>query len=129
MSVYSYADTRKRSLRERLRHHLRVLRVIARIEFKLKYADSALGYVWSLIKPLSYFAVLWVVFGRFFKLSSIPNSPLSLFLGIVVYPFFIDAVSVAFPSVVVRGDFTRRTPFPRLIIPASATLTAGITFV
>src|SRR6478672_7469326 len=39
------------SRRQKLAHQVRVLRVIARIEFKLKYADSALGYVWS-IAPL-----------------------------------------------------------------------------
>lgn len=43
--------------RSGLAYHLRVLRVIAGVEFKLKYAGSALGYVWSLAKPLSYFAV------------------------------------------------------------------------
>jgi ABC-2 type transport system permease protein len=128
MSVYSYADRRSRSLQDRSRHYLRVLRVIARIEFKLKYADSALGYVWSLIKPLSYFAVLWVVFGRFFKLSSVRDYPLYLFIGIVLYTFFVDAISVALPSVVVRGDIVRRIAFPRMVIPVSSTLTAAITF-
>lgn len=128
MSVYSYADTRRRSLRERVGHHLRVLRVIAGIEFKLKYTDSALGYVWSLVKPLSYFFVLWVVFGRFFKLSDIREYPLYLFVGIVLYTFFVDAVSIALTSVVGRGDVIRRIAFPRLVIPTSATLTAGMTF-
>jgi ABC-2 type transport system permease protein len=128
MSVYSYADTRRLSLRDRARHQLRVLRVMAGIEFKLKYTDSALGYVWSLVKPLSYFAVLWVVFGRFFKLSAVRDFPLYLFIGIVLYTFFMDAISVTLPSIVVRGGIIRRIAFPRLVIPLSSTLTAGITF-
>ena len=38
---------------------LRVLRVIAAAEFKLKYAGSALGYVWSVVKPLALFTMLY----------------------------------------------------------------------
>jgi ABC-2 type transport system permease protein len=111
-----------------LAHQLRILRVVVQVEFKLKYADSALGYVWSLVKPLSYFAVLWVVFGRFFKLGAVRDYPLYLLIGIVVYTFFVDAISIALPSIVARGDILRRLSFPRLVIPVSATLTAAITF-
>ena len=43
---------------------IRVLRVIGAIDFKARYTDAALGYVWSLVKPLAYFGVLWLVFAR-----------------------------------------------------------------
>ncbi len=42
-------------------------------EFKLKYAGSALGYVWSVVKPLALFTVLYLVFGRIFKLGAISH--------------------------------------------------------
>jgi ABC-2 type transport system permease protein len=105
-----------------------VLHVVARVQFKLKYADSALGYVWSLIKPLSYFAILWVVFGRFFKLSSFEHFPQFLLIGIVLFTFFVDAVSTSIPSVVTSGSVIRRLSFPRLVLPMSTALTATITF-
>ena len=41
------------------------------MDFKLKYAGSALGYVWSVVKPLSLFTMLYLVFGRIFGLDSI----------------------------------------------------------
>src|SRR4051795_2320996 len=128
MSLYSYADARRPPLRTRATHYWRGLAVIAGKEFKLKYADSSLGYVWSLVKPLSYFGILWVVFGRFFKLSAVPNYPLYLLIGIVLYTFFVDAVAVALPSVVVRGEVLRRLAFPRMVIPIAGTLTSAITF-
>lgn len=128
VSVYSYADRRRPALRDRAVHYVRVVRVLAGKEFKLKYADSSLGYVWSLVKPLSYFAVLWVVFGRFFKLGGVREYPLYLLVGIVLFTFFADAVSVALPSIVIRGDLLRRLAFPRLIVPVAGTLTAAITF-
>ena len=54
-----------------LRHRLTILVVIAQAEFKLKYAGSALGYVWSVLKPLALFTMLYLVFGRIFKLGTI----------------------------------------------------------
>ena len=118
-----------RSRREVLAHQLRVLRVIARVEFKLKYADSALGYFWSLAKPLALFSVLYVVFGRFFKLNAgLKHYPLYLLTGIVLWTFFIDATNLTLTSIVARGSLLRKLSFPRLVIPMSVTMTAGITF-
>jgi ABC-2 type transport system permease protein len=113
-----------------LRHEWDVLRVIAATEFKLKYTTSALGYVWSIVKPLSYFAVLWVVFGRFFKLGAVfEQYPLYLLIGIVLWTFFADASNLGMSSLVGRVELLRRLAFPRLVIPISATLVSAITFV
>jgi ABC-2 type transport system permease protein len=110
-------------------HQLRVLFIVAAIDFKLRYAGSALGYLWSLLKPLAIFSVLYAVFGRFFKLTAgLSHYPLYLLLGVVLWTFFIDATTMALPSIVTRGDLLRKLAFPRIIIPVSATLTAGLTF-
>lgn len=121
------ATYRVTSPRHPFAHHLRVLRTIAAIEFKAKYVDSFIGYLWSVARPLAYFGVLWVVFGRFFK-TGLENFPLYLLIGIVLYAFFIDAVGTTLPSIVNRGSMLRRMSFPPLVIPLSATLTASITF-
>lgn len=106
-----------------------MLRVIAGIEFKLKYADSVLGYVWSIAKPLALFSMLYIVFGRFFKLSAgLQHYPLYLLVGIVLWTFFIDATTLTLTSMVARESLLRKLAFPRLVIPTSVTLTAGITF-
>jgi len=113
----------------RLRHQWRILRVIAGMEFKLKYADSALGYVWSLAKPMALFSVLYVVFGRFFRLGvGFKGYPIYLLIGIVLWTFFLDASTTTLTSFVARGSLLRRLAFPRLIVPLSTTLTATITF-
>jgi ABC-2 type transport system permease protein len=113
----------------RLRHQLRVLHVIAAAEFKLKYAGSALGYVWSVVKPLALFLILYLVWGRVFHLSSISRFyPLALLIGIVLFTFFGDGTSLGMHSLVARESLLRKLSFPRLVVPASATLTAAITF-
>ena len=124
--AYSYSSARP-PWRERLRYQLRVLRVMAGVEFKLKYVDSALGYAWSLAKPLAYFGVLWVVFGRYFSAGT-PNFALYLLIGIVLYTFVTDAVGLALTSIVTRGSLLRRIAFPPIVIPVAASLTALMTF-
>lgn len=108
-------------------YYLRVLRVIAAVELKTKYAGSALGYVWSFAKPFSYFLVLWFVFGRVFD-TGIADFPLYLLIGVALYTFFVDACSLALVSIVSRGALLRRIAFPPLIIPLSVSLTALVTF-
>ena len=125
MTSASYEVTRPRA--GRLAYHARVLRVIAAVEFKIKYADSVLGYVWSVAKPLAYFAVLWTVFGRVFK-SGIENFPVYLLTGIVLYTFLVDATGLALTGIANRGSLLRRLAFPPVIIPLSVTVTAIITF-
>jgi ABC-2 type transport system permease protein len=112
-----------------LRHQARVLHVIAAADFKLKYSGSALGYVWSIVKPLALFSMLYAVFGHIFHLGSISHYyPLSLLMGIVLFNFFSDASLLGMWSLVMRESLLRKLNFPRMIIPASATLTAAITF-
>lgn len=112
-----------------VRRRLRILNVIASADFKLKYSGSALGYAWSLIKPLTLFTMLYLVFGRVFKLGTISHYyALSLLMGICLVTFFNDATLLGMYSLVSRESLLRKLPFPRMIIPTSATLTAAITF-
>lgn len=107
----------------------RVLRVVSAADFKVKYTDSVLGYVWSWLKPLGMFAVLYVVFGRFFKLTvGFEHYPLYLLLGIVLWAYFADATSLAMYSFTSNAAVLRRLSFPRFVIPLSTTLTTAITF-
>jgi ABC-2 type transport system permease protein len=108
---------------------LRILQVIVLAEFKLKYAGSALGYAWSVIKPLSLFSVMYLIFGRVFKLGAISEFyAVSLLMGIVLFSFFGDATTQGMVSLVHRESLLRRMRFPRILIPTAATLTAAMTF-
>jgi len=115
--------------RRRFVQQLRILRIIATTEYKLKYAESALGYVWSIAKPLAMFAVIYTVFGRFFKLNvGFERYPLYLLIGIVLWVFFVDATGLAMTCLVARASLLRKLAFPHLVIPLSVTLSAGMTF-
>jgi ABC-2 type transport system permease protein len=110
-----------------LRQYAHVVRVVASAEFKLKYSGSALGYVWSVVKPLGIFGMLYIVFGRFFKLQSFPHYPLYLLLGIVLWTYFTDTTLIAMTSLVTRSSLISKLSFPRVIVPLSVSTTTSMT--
>lgn len=111
-----------------LRQQAHTVLVIASSEYKLKYSDSALGYVWSLAKPLGLFGMLYLVFGHLFRLNGgIDHYPLYLLLGIVLWTFLNDATRIGMRSIVDRATLISKLSFPRLIIPLSVTLSSAIT--
>jgi ABC-2 type transport system permease protein len=128
MSEISYplsARTRTRGVR----YYLRVVRVVGRIEFKAKYEGAALGYVWSLVKPLAYFGVLWLVFAHLLRTANQTNGfAIFLLIGILLYTFFNEMVSVILPSIVEGGSILRRLSFPPILVPLSASFGIFITF-
>jgi ABC-2 type transport system permease protein len=110
-------------------YYLRVLRVIGGIEFKVKYADSILGYVWSLAKPLAYFGVLWLVFDHLLRATNeTRNFTVWLLIGVLLFTFFVDAVNLMLPSIVNRGAMLRRISFPPALVPLSISVGVCMTF-
>lgn len=98
-------------------------------EFKRTYFGTVLGYIWSLIRPLMLFAVLLFVFTQIFRIGSdVPNYPVMLLLGIVLYSFFQESTQNAVTSVVAQEGIVRKTQFPRMVIPLSVVLTGFFNF-
>lgn len=99
------------------------------VDFKARYTDAALGYVWSLVKPLAYFGVLWLVFAHLLQTANQTKEfPLFLLIGILLFLFFIDAVSMMLPSIVDGGTTLRRLAFEPILVPLAVSVAAGITF-
>ena len=111
------------------RYYLRVLRVVGPIQFKKIYAGAVLGYVWSLVKPLAYFGVLWLVFAFLLRTANQTHDfAIYLLIGILLYTFFSDSTSVMLRSIVDGGSILRRLAFPPILVPLSASVGIGITF-
>ena len=100
---------------------------LVRTDFKLRYQGSALGYAWSLLRPLFIFLILYIVFVKFLRFgASIPNYPIYLLLGIVLWNFFSEMTSQSLGSIVARGDLIQKIKIPRWIIVLSSSIGALI---
>lgn len=96
-------------------------------EFKLGFHGTALGFVWSLLRPVLLFAVLLVVFTHIFRFGdAVENYPALLLLNVMLFGFFQEATGIAVSSVVRNESMVRKMQFPRLVIPLSVVVTAGL---
>jgi len=118
-----------KKLRERYRYSIILLKALVKTDFKLRYEGSFLGMLWSALKPLMLFAVMYVVFVRFLKFGGdIPHFTVMLFLGIVFWQFFSEATSQGMQAIVARGDIMRKINIPKYIVVISTTVSALINF-
>jgi ABC-2 type transport system permease protein len=105
---------------------LDLLYLIAVTEFKQTYFGTALGYLWSLARPLMLFGVLLAVFTQVFRIGSlVPHYEVLLLFNIVLFGFFQEATLTAVHSIVNQEGVVRKTQFPRLVIPLAVVLTSA----
>ena len=106
-----------------------VLKGLVKTDFRLRYQGSFLGIAWSVLKPLMMFCVMYVVFGKFLRMSDgTPTYPVVLLLGISSWQFVTESTNVGLRSVVDRGDLLRKIHFPNYIVVVSATMGAFISY-
>jgi len=107
------------------RRALELLLLIAITDFKRTYLGTALGYLWSVARPLLLFGVLLTVFTQAFDLGDrVTQYPVLLLFNIVLFTFFQEATSQAVTSIVSQESVVRKTQFPRLVIPLAVVLTS-----
>jgi ABC-2 type transport system permease protein len=98
--------------------------IISITEFKRTYFGTSLGYLWSILRPLSVFAVLLVVFTQVFRLgATVPHYPVLLLFNFVLMGFFTESTTTAVTSIVTHEGIVRKTQFPRLVIPVAVVVT------
>jgi ABC-2 type transport system permease protein len=98
---------------------------LARSEFKLRYFGSALGYFWSLVRPLLFFGVLYIVFTKIFRFGQgVPHYGVYLLTSIVLWTYLGEATGGCVQCLVQREALLRKVRFPRMVIPVSVSLTS-----
>ena len=108
------------------RHFVYVTSALTSTEFKLRYFGSVLGYLWTLLRPLMLFGVLYVVFTHVVRFGGkVPHYPVVLLGAIVLFNFFSEATSGGLGSLVARENLLRKVAFPRAAVPVAVSLTAA----
>lgn len=115
--------------KSKYRYSVILLRELIITEFKLRYQGSVLGYLWSLLRPMFLFIILYVVFVYFLKVGhDIPHWPVAMLFGIVVWNFFAEVTNIGIGAVVNRGDVIRKINFPKYVIVLASSVSALINF-
>ncbi len=100
--------------------------MLAYTDWKLRFFGSALGYFWSLLRPLLLFGVLYLVFSQVVDVGGdVKDYPVQLLIGVIVFTFWGEVTGGSVTSVVDREALVRKIAFPRAVIPLSVALGAA----
>jgi ABC-2 type transport system permease protein len=109
-------------------HHWELLNNLVRKELKVKYKDSLLGFVWSLLLPLIQLGVYWLVIGKFLNGGAVPAYGVFIFSGLALWTLFSETLSSATTSVVYNASLVKKVYFPRELFPLAASGGALVNF-
>jgi ABC-2 type transport system permease protein len=100
---------------------------LVRTEIKVKYKNSALGLVWSMVSPAMtlaiYFFVFQIVLG-----NKQPNFVIFLFAGLLLWNLFSLGVLTGTGVVVNNAGIVKKVSFPREILALAAVGSACVFF-
>lgn len=114
-------------LQKKYRYSVILLRQLVITDFKIRYKGSFLGYIWTLLKPLAVFAILYVVFVHFLRIGvDIEHFPIYLLLGVVLWNYFVEVTTKGLSAIVDSGDIMRKLYFPRYVIVIAGSMSALI---
>ncbi len=70
-------------------HHRELLDMLIRRELKARYKDSALGFLWSLMRPLAMLLIYYIALGKFLGASrGIPDFAIFIYTGLTAWGLF-----------------------------------------
>ncbi|KPJ22036.1 ABC transporter permease [Streptococcus phocae subsp. phocae] len=106
-----------------------LLKEMVKTDFKLRYQGSLIGHLWSILKPMLLFTIMYLVFVRFLRFDDgTPHYAIGLLLGMVTWNFFTEATNMGMMSIVSRGDLLRKLNFSKEIIIFSSVVGAAINY-
>jgi ABC-2 type transport system permease protein len=100
---------------------------LVRKEIKVKYKNSFLGFLWSMLNPAMTLAVFYILF-TFFLPNGIPNFVIYMFAAMLVWNLFQTAVLGGTSVIVANGGLVKKVAFPREVLALSSVGSAFMFF-
>lgn len=101
--------------------HRELLGLLVRRELKQRYKDSALGFVWSLIRPLTMLLIYYVAIGQFLGAArNIPQFAIFVFAGLTLWGLYSEIVTSGTISIVANAGLIKKVYLPREIFPLAS---------
>ena len=99
-------------------------------DIKVRYKQTVIGALWSIIRPLLTMIVFTIVFSKIAKLPSEGAAPYAImvYAGMLPWQFFSNSLSEASNSLIGNANLISKVYFPRLIIPTASIITSFIDF-
>lgn len=105
-----------------------LLWLVTTSEFRSQYANTALGFLWTIIRPLVFFGVIFLILRGLLRFGAdIEDYGQILVLGLILFTYFLETTTRAVRSVASKEGMVRKMQFPRIVIPLSVSLSAFLT--
>jgi ABC-type polysaccharide/polyol phosphate export permease len=105
---------------------LEVVRELALGDFRLKYHDSLLGYLYSMLSPALMLGIFYVVF-RYLIVVPVPGYLFYLSVGLVFWTFFQDCSCSGLTALMSKAVLLRSVRVPPLVVVAGSLASTVIT--
>jgi len=100
-------------------------------DLKVRYKQTVIGVVWSVLRPLLTMVIFTFVFGRMANFKPPPGVDeyaILVFAGLLPWQFFSAGLSEASNSLIGNERLISKVYFPRMIIPAASVITSLVDF-
>jgi lipopolysaccharide transport system permease protein len=99
-------------------------------DVKIRYKQTALGFLWAVIQPLCMMLIFTVFFGRLAKIPSdgIPY-PLFVLAALLPWTLFAEGITRSTSGMITNAHIMTKVYFPRLIMPLAGVLSPLVDFV
>ena len=103
-------------------------------DFKMRYLNSVLGSLWSILNPLSNILVYTLIFSHVMK-SKLPGiddtMAYSVYLcaGLLPWNYFIETLQRGQNMFIEQGNLLRKVSFPKVSLPSFVFISSTINFV
>lgn len=92
---------------------------LVRKELRVKYKNSVLGFLWSMLNPALLLGIYWLVFTKFLG-QAIPNFAIFLLSGLLGFNLLSTSLSSSVTSLLGNAPLVTKVYFPRESLPLSA---------
>lgn len=96
-------------------------------DIKLKYRNSYLGIIWTLLEPLLTMVVLTIVFSHLLGKGT-KDFPVYILTGRLLYSYFSNATKAALTSIRKNGAMIKKVYVPKYMYPLSGVLSNYVMF-
>lgn len=106
-----------------------MLTLLVKRDVKARYKDSALGFVWALVRPLILLGIYFVVLGQFLGAArGVPDFAIFIFTGLTAMSLFQEIAVGGTGSIIANSGVVKKVYMPREIFPLAATGSAVFNF-
>jgi ABC-type polysaccharide/polyol phosphate export permease len=123
VSWHNWSSTFKDIIRYRY-----LLQNLVKRDLKVRYRNSVLGILWSLLNPLFMMLVFSLIFGKLIPRGDIPNYPVFFLVGLLPWNFFSGSIISGTVSITSNAALIKKVFFPRVLLPTATLLSNLVNF-